>query len=185
MNQKSCSNVRKVRFLVALTLRCGLANPLETGPLFVRSGQGSRIVTEDGDEFIDLVCSWGPLILGHAHPEVQQTIETTLQSGTTFGAPTRAEVEFAEAICEAVPSIEKVRAVSSGTEATMSAVRLARGYTGRDTIVKVDGGYHGHADMLLVAAGSGAATLGLPGSAGVTEGLQKTHCLSLITTLVL
>ncbi len=136
-------------------------------PLFVAHGDGCYITTADGARYIDMVSSWGPLILGHTHPEVMETIRETMASGTTFGAPTELEVRFAELVCEAVPSIDKVRAVSSGTEATMSALRLARGFTGRDIIIKADGGYHGHADYLLVAAGSGAATLGIPGSAGV------------------
>jgi glutamate-1-semialdehyde 2,1-aminomutase len=141
-----------------------------TEPLFVARGDGGHLTTADGQRFIDLVGSWGPLILGYTHPEVMEAIREALASGTTFGAPTELEVRFAEAVCAAVPSIEKVRAVSSGTEATMSALRLARGFTGRDLIIKADGGYHGHADFLLVAAGSGAATLGIPGSAGVPAG---------------
>lgn len=142
-------------------------------PLFVAQGDGCYISTADGKQLIDMVCSWGPLILGHTHPEVMEAIAETMSSGSTFGAPTELEVLFAEAICEAVPSIERVRAVSSGTEATMSALRLARGFTRRDLIIKADGGYHGHADFLLVAAGSGAATLGIPGSAGVPEAAAR------------
>jgi glutamate-1-semialdehyde 2,1-aminomutase len=142
-------------------------------PLFVSQGDGCTITDADGNSYIDFVCSWGPLILGHTHSEVLDTITETMGSGTTFGAPTELEVNFAAAVCDAVPSIDKVRAVSSGTEATMSALRLARGFTGRDKIVKVDGGYHGHADFLLVAAGSGAATLGIPGSSGVPEGSAR------------
>lgn len=142
-------------------------------PLFMARGEGSRVYDADGNEYLDLVGSWGPLILGHAHPEVLEAIGRAMARGTTFGAPTELEVEFAAALCEAVPSIERVRAVSSGTEATMSALRLARGFTGRDKIVKIDGAYHGHTDSLLVAAGSGAATLGLPGSAGVTAGAAR------------
>lgn len=138
-------------------------------PLFISHGDGCHVYSVDGDRYIDLIGSWGPLILGHANPEVLDAVREAMSSGTSFGAPTELEVEFAEMICEALPSIDKVRAVSSGTEATMSALRLARGFTGRSKIVKVDGGYHGHADFLLVAAGSGAATLGIPGSAGVTE----------------
>jgi glutamate-1-semialdehyde 2,1-aminomutase len=138
-----------------------------TEPLFVAKGEGCHITTADGQRFIDLVGSWGPLILGYGNAEVMQAISEAMASGTTFGAPTELEVRFAEAVCAAVPSMQKVRAVSSGTEATMSALRLARGFTGRDVIIKADGGYHGHADFLLVAAGSGAATLGIPGSAGV------------------
>ena len=142
-------------------------------PLFVAQGDGCYITSADGKRYIDMISSWGPLILGHTHPDVMEAISEIMASGTTFGAPTELEVRFAEAVCEAVPSIERVRAVSSGTEATMSALRLARGFTGRDAIIKVDGGYHGHADCLLVAAGSGAATLGIPGSAGVPEGAAR------------
>jgi len=142
-------------------------------PLFISHGDGGTIATADGDTYIDMVSSWGPLILGHTHGEVMEAIAEAMGSGTTFGAPTELEVRFAEAITEAVPSVEKVRAVSSGTEATMSALRLARGFTKRDKIIKVEGGYHGHADFLLVAAGSGAATLGIPGSAGVPSGAAK------------
>jgi glutamate-1-semialdehyde 2,1-aminomutase len=142
-------------------------------PLFVAQGDGCHITTVDGERFIDLIGSWGPLILGHTHPEIMEAIAEAMASGTTFGAPTELEVRFAEAIHEAIPSMEKVRAVSSGTEATMSALRLARGFTGRSKIIKMDGGYHGHADCLLVAAGSGAATLGIPGSAGVPPGAAQ------------
>jgi len=144
-----------------------------TDPVFIASGRGARITDADGNEYIDLIGSWGPLILGHAHPEILDTIRETMAAGTTFGAPTEVEVRFAEALRAAVPSMEMVRAVSSGTEATMSALRLARGFTGRPKIIKADGGYHGHADCLLVAAGSGAATLGIPGSAGVPEGAAR------------
>jgi glutamate-1-semialdehyde 2,1-aminomutase len=139
-------------------------------PVFIDHGDGCLMYSVDGQKLIDLVGSWGPLILGHTHPEVLDAISEAMSSGTSFGAPTEFEVRFAELLCDAVPSIDQVRAVSSGTEATMSALRLARGFTGRPKIVKVEGGYHGHADFLLVAAGSGAATLGIPGSAGVTEG---------------
>ncbi|RMH42473.1 MAG: glutamate-1-semialdehyde-2,1-aminomutase [Deltaproteobacteria bacterium] len=139
-------------------------------PLFISHGDGCTIYDVDGNAYVDYVCSWGPLILGHCHEEVLDAIADAMRSGTTFGAPTELELAFAQAVVDAVPSIDKVRAVSSGTEATMSALRLARGFTGRDKIVKVDGGYHGHADCLLVAAGSGAATLGIPGSAGVPAG---------------
>ncbi len=145
-------------------------NSVGADPLFISHGDGCYITDSDGRAMIDLIGSWGPLILGHTHSEVMDAITEALGSGTSFGAPTQLEVEFAEAVVAAVPSIEKVRAVSSGTEATMSALRLARGFTGRDKIIKIDGGYHGHADFLLVAAGSGAATLGIPGSAGVPAG---------------
>ena len=145
-------------------------------PVFIAQGQGSHVTSSDGTDYIDFVCSWGPLILGHAHPEVLDTIGKTILLGTTFGAPTRIELDFAKAVCDAIPSLEKIRAVSSGTEATMSAIRLARGYTKRDKIIKINGGYHGHADMLLVAPGSGATTLGIPGSAGVPSSvIEQTH----------
>ncbi len=142
-------------------------------PVFIARGRGAYLYDVDGNEYVDYVGSWGPLILGHAHPEVRAAIAEAAQDGTTFGAPTEREVRFAERLVRALPSLEKVRLVSSGTEATMTALRLARGFTRRETIVKIDGGYHGHADCLLVAAGSGAATLGLPGSAGVTEGAAR------------
>ncbi len=142
-------------------------------PLFVVQGDGPAIWDADGNRYLDLIGSWGPLILGHGHPEILDAIKDALSSGTTFGAPTEVEVRFAETLRAAVPSMEMIRAVSSGTEATMSALRLARGFTGRAKIIKADGGYHGHADCLLVAAGSGAATLGIPGSAGVPEGAAR------------
>jgi glutamate-1-semialdehyde 2,1-aminomutase len=142
-------------------------------PLFVERGAGSRIVDVDGNSFIDYVMSYGPLVLGHAYPEVIEAIGNTASKGTTFGAPTAREVELAETVCEAVPSIEMIRMTNSGTEATMSAIRLARGYTGREKILKFDGNYHGHADALLVSAGSGVATLGLPDSPGVTKGAAR------------
>lgn len=139
-------------------------------PLFVSKGRGSRIFDVDGNEFIDYVGSWGPLLLGHAHPEVNKAVTEALERGTSFGAPTELEIEMAAAIVSAVPSVEEVRMVSSGTEACMSALRLARGHTGREKIIKFEGGYHGHADSLLVKAGSGLATFGNPSSAGVTKG---------------
>ena len=142
-------------------------------PLFMERGEGSRIFDVDGNSFIDYVMSYGPLVLGHAYPEVIEAIENTARKGTTFGAPTELEVELAETVCEAVPSVEMVRMTNSGTEATMSAIRLARGYTGREKILKFDGNYHGHGDALLVAAGSGVATLGLPDSPGVTRGAAR------------
>jgi glutamate-1-semialdehyde 2,1-aminomutase len=142
-------------------------------PVFVAQGDGPYITDADGNRYIDLIGSWGPLILGHTHAEILDAIAEAMANGTTFGAPTEVEVRFAEALVAAFPAMEKVRAVSSGTEATMSALRLARGFTGRDRIIKTDGGYHGHTDCLLVAAGSGAATLGIPGSAGVPEGAAK------------
>jgi glutamate-1-semialdehyde 2,1-aminomutase len=136
-------------------------------PPFVAKGRGARIWDADGNEFIDYVGSWGPLVLGHAHPKVLKAVREAAARGTSFGAPTALEVELAEAVCDAVPSIEKVRFVSSGTEASMSAIRLARAATGRDRILKFDGCYHGHVDALLVGAGSGVATLGIPGTPGV------------------
>jgi glutamate-1-semialdehyde 2,1-aminomutase len=142
-------------------------------PLFMQRGEGSRIIDVDGNSYVDYVMSYGPLVLGHAHPEVIEAIERTARKGTTFGAPTELEVELAELVCEAVPSVEVVRMTSSGTEATMSAIRLARGYTGREKILKFDGNYHGHGDALLVSAGSGVATLGLPDSPGVTKGAAR------------
>jgi glutamate-1-semialdehyde 2,1-aminomutase len=142
-------------------------------PLFMERGEGSRIFDADGNSYIDYVMSYGPLVLGHAYPEVIEAIERTARKGTTFGAPTELEVDLAELVCEAVPSIEVVRMTSSGTEATMSAIRLARGFTGRERILKFDGNYHGHGDALLVSAGSGVATLGLPDSPGVTKGAAR------------
>jgi glutamate-1-semialdehyde 2,1-aminomutase len=142
-------------------------------PLFTQRGEGSRIIDVDGNSYVDYVMSYGPLVLGHAHPEVIEAIERTARKGTTFGAPTELEVELAELVCEAVPSVEVVRMTNSGTEATMSAIRLARGFTGREKILKFDGNYHGHGDALLVSAGSGVATLGLPDSPGVTKGAAR------------
>jgi glutamate-1-semialdehyde 2,1-aminomutase len=142
-------------------------------PLFVQKTKGATVTDVDGNEFIDFVASWGPMILGHGHPAVLEAIQTTAQNGTSFGAPTPLEVELAEAVCASVPSVEKIRFVSSGTEATMSAIRLARGFTGRDMVIKFDGCYHGHADSFLVKAGSGVATLGIPGSPGVPEDIVK------------
>ena len=142
-------------------------------PVFMRRGEGSRIFDVDGNSYVDFVMSYGPLVLGHTHPEVVKALERALRDGTTFGAPTQLEVELAELVCEVVPSMEMVRMTNSGTEATMSAIRVARGYTGREGILKFDGNYHGHGDALLVAAGSGVATLGLPDSPGVTKGAAK------------
>ena len=139
-------------------------------PFFVASANGSHIVDTDGNEYLDYVQSWGASILGHAHPKVVEAVQRAAAEGTSYGAPTPGEVELVEAICERVPSVEKARLVSSGTEAAMTAVRVARGATGRDKIVKFAGCYHGHLDALLAEAGSGVATLGLPGSAGVTAG---------------
>lgn len=138
-------------------------------PVFIDSAFGSTIVDVDGNSYVDYVCSWGPMILGHNNSEVKAAIFQALEGGTSFGAPTWREVALAQKICQLVPSIEEVRLVNSGTEATMSAIRLARGYTKRKKIVKFDGCYHGHSDSFLVKAGSGVATLGIPGSPGVPE----------------
>lgn len=148
-------------------------------PVFVKEAHGSRLVGADGKEYIDYVCSWGPAILGHADTNTVLAVREVAGKGLSFGAPTELEVRFAEAIVARYPSIEMLRCVSSGTEATLSALRLARGYTGRDIIVKFDGGYHGHASELLVAAGSGAATFGNPDSAGVPRAtVEHTATLS-------
>lgn len=136
-------------------------------PLFVERAKGAKIYDVDGNEYIDYVGSWGPMIVGHAHPQVISALKKVMEKGTSFGAPTSLEVELARMIVEAVPSIESVRMVSSGTEATMSAIRLARGYTNRDKIIKFEGCYHGHVDSLLVKAGSGAATFGIPDTPGI------------------
>ncbi len=142
-------------------------------PIFIEKAAGSKIYDVDGNEYIDYVGSWGPMILGHCHPKVVEAIQKTAASGASFGAPTALETELAELVCDAYPNIEKIRMVSSGTEATMSAIRLARGYTGRDKILKFDGCYHGHADSLLVKAGSGLATFGVPTSPGVPADFAK------------
>ncbi|MDI6791046.1 MAG: glutamate-1-semialdehyde 2,1-aminomutase [Thermodesulfobacteriota bacterium] len=147
-------------------------------PLFIARASGSKIYDVDGNVFIDCVGSWGPMILGHAHPEVTAALRKALENGTSFGAPTPLEVELAELLIEAVPSLEMVRLTSSGTEATMSAIRLARAYTGRKKIIKCDGCYHGHGDAFLVKAGSGVATLGIPGSPGVPEEIAG-HTISI------
>ncbi len=139
-------------------------------PLFIDRAKGSKVFDVDGNEYIDFVCSWGPMILGHAPDVVLEAVRGALEKGTSFGAPTELEVEMAKAVVSAVPSVEEVRMVSSGTEATMSAIRLARGFTGREKFIKFEGCYHGHVDHLLVSAGSGVATLGLPGTPGVTKG---------------
>ena len=142
-------------------------------PIFMEKGKGSKIVDVDGNEYIDYVLSWGPLILGHADERVINRVKTVAEKGTSFGAPTELENKVAQLVMERVPSLEMVRMVNSGTEATMSALRLARGYTGRDIILKFAGNYHGHGDSLLIKAGSGVATLGLPDSPGVPEGIAK------------
>jgi glutamate-1-semialdehyde 2,1-aminomutase len=142
-------------------------------PPFLVAGKGSRVRDADANEYIDYVGSWGPLVLGHADPQVLDAIRAALECGTTFGAPTELEVELAELVCEALPAVEQVRMVSSGTEAAMSALRLARAATGRDRILKFEGCYHGHSDALLVGAGSGVATLGIPGSPGVPRAFTE------------
>ena len=142
-------------------------------PLFIKRAAGSHIYDEDENDFVDYVGSWGPMIAGHCHPDIVAAVKQTVESGASFGAPTLREITLADMVIEAVPSIEMVRMVSSGTEATMSAIRLARGYTGRDKILKFSGCYHGHADALLVKAGSGAATFGVPDSPGVPADFAK------------
>lgn len=142
-------------------------------PVYVERGQGSKIHDIDGNEYIDYICSWGPLIMGHAHPEVVQALHDTATKGTSFGLPTLLETEMAKLVASRVPSVEIVRMVNSGTEATLSAIRLARGYTGRHKIIKFEGSYHGHGDSLLIKAGSGVATLGLPDSPGVPPAIAQ------------
>ena len=162
----------------------GVNSPVRAGqavgidPPFISKANGCVIWDVDGNEYTDYVCSWGPMILGHAHPKIVNALEERVKLGTSYGAPTELEVEMADIIVEMVPSIEMVRMVNSGTEATMSAIRLARGYTGREKIIKFDGCYHGHADSLLVSAGSGLATLGIPGSPGIPQDLAR-HTISL------
>lgn len=148
-------------------------------PLFIQSAKGSHITDVDGNTYLDYVCSWGPGILGHAHPEVTEAVQKACQDGLTFGAPTEKELILAELIREAMPSVEKVRLVNSGTEATMSAIRTARGYTGRDYVMKFKGNYHGHSDGLLVKAGSAALTTAVPDSAGVPDSYSKNTLVAL------
>lgn len=142
-------------------------------PVFIKSAKGPYLYDEDGNQYIELINSWGPMVLGHAHDSVEKAVADALQFSFSFGAPTRKEVEIAELIVDMVPSLEKVRMVNSGTEATMSAIRLARGYTGRDKIIKFEGCYHGHGDSFLIAAGSGAVTFGTPDSPGVPKGVAN------------
>ena len=177
---KSCQLYRKAVKLIPGGVNSPVRACKSVGadPLFIRRAEGAVIVDADGNRYIDYIGSWGPMILGHNHPEVVKAISKVLGRGTSFGAPTDLEIELAEMVTAAVPSVELVRMVNSGTEAAMSAVRLARGVTGRDLVVKFDGCYHGHADTLLVAAGSGVATLGIPGSPGVPEAAAA-HTLSL------
>jgi glutamate-1-semialdehyde 2,1-aminomutase len=150
---------------------------VKMNPVFVERGFGSKLVDVDGNEYIDYIGSWGPLILGHAHPKVVQAIKETAEKGTSFGVPTELETKMAKLVSERMPSVEIVRMVNSGTEATMSALRLARAYTGRNKILKFEGSYHGHSDSLLIKAGSGVATLGLPDSPGVPENTAQ-HTLT-------
>ncbi|MBO6703026.1 MAG: glutamate-1-semialdehyde 2,1-aminomutase [Pseudomonadales bacterium] len=147
-------------------------------PLFIKSGEGAYLTDEDGNRYVDYIGSWGPMILGHAHPQVVKSVKEVMESGLSFGAPTEIETRVAEKIINMLPAMEKVRMVNSGTEATMSAIRVARGFTGRDTIVKFEGCYHGHSDSLLVKAGSGALTLGEPDSLGVPASFAQ-HTLTL------
>ena len=147
-------------------------------PLFIQKAEGAFLYDVDGNAFIELINSWGPMILGHNHPMIKEAIVKALEMGTSFGAPTGKEVEIAELIVEMVPSVEKVRMVNSGTEATMSAIRVARGFTGRDKFIKMEGHYHGHGDSFLISAGSGAVTMGHPDSPGVTKGTAKDTLLA-------
>ncbi|TRX69469.1 glutamate-1-semialdehyde-2,1-aminomutase [Flammeovirga kamogawensis] len=147
-------------------------------PLFIKSAKGAYITDEDNKSYLELINSWGPMILGHAHPAILEAVQGAVNNSLSFGAPTSKEIDIAELICSMVPSIEKVRMVNSGTEATMSAIRVARGYTGRDKFIKIEGCYHGHGDSFLIAAGSGAVTMGVPNSPGVTEGTAKDTLLA-------
>lgn len=147
-------------------------------PLFIKKADGAYLYDEDGNAYIELINSWGPMILGHNHPLIREAVIKAMENGTSFGAPTAMEVEIAELITQMVPSVEKVRMVNSGTEATMSAVRLARGFTGKDKFIKFEGDYHGHGDAFLIAAGSGAITMGNPDSPGVTTGTAKDTLLA-------
>lgn len=147
-------------------------------PLFIERAEGAYLEDVDGHQYLDYVGSWGPMIFGHAHPDVVGAVQDQAEKSTSFGAPTEIEIEVAELVCDLVPSIDKVRMVNSGTEATMSAARLARGYTGRDKVIKFEGNYHGHGDFFLIAAGSGPMTLGKPDSPGVTEGNAKDTLLA-------
>jgi glutamate-1-semialdehyde 2,1-aminomutase len=167
-------------FNKALTLMPGGVNsPVRAfkavggSPLFIKKAKGSKIYDVDGNEYIDYVLSWGPMILGHCHPQVVKALKSAIENGTSYGAPTPLEIELAELVIKAYPSIEKIRMVNSGTEATMSAIRVARGFTNRDKIIKFEGCYHGHADGLLVKAGSGATTFGVPDSPGVPKDYAK------------
>lgn len=177
--EKNIKRSRELYQKAQLLMPAGVNSPVRAfravggDPLFIERAQGAHIWDADGNRYIDYVCSWGPMILGHRHPEVVEAIEKALARGTSFGAPTDLEVELAELIVERIPSVEMVRMVNSGTEATMSAIRLARGVTGRERVIKFEGCYHGHADGLLVKAGSGAMTFGVPDSGGVPKGYAE------------
>ncbi|HAS58772.1 MAG TPA: aspartate aminotransferase family protein, partial [Algoriphagus sp.] len=147
-------------------------------PIFIKRADGAFIFDEDDNKYIELINSWGQMIIGHNHALIREAVIKAMENGTSFGAPTAREIEIAELIISMVPSVEKVRMVNSGTEATMSAIRLARGYTGRDKIVKMEGHYHGHGDSFLISAGSGAITMGNPDSPGVTKGTAKDTLLA-------
>ena len=147
-------------------------------PLFIEEAEGAYLTDADGHRYLDYVGSWGPMLFGHAHPDVVEAVQDQAEASTSFGAPTEIEIEVAELVCDLVPSVEKVRMVNSGTEATMSAARLARGYTGRDKVIKFEGNYHGHGDFFLIAAGSGPMTLSEPDSPGVTKGNAKDTLLA-------
>ncbi|MFN8575426.1 MAG: glutamate-1-semialdehyde 2,1-aminomutase [Candidatus Sericytochromatia bacterium] len=174
-NQKSVKLLEKAKKIIP----GGVNSPVRAfksvggNPPFIKKAKGSKLYDEDGNTYIDYIGSWGPMILGHGHPEVLEAIHKQLDIGTSYGAPTKLEVEMAEIITSAMPSIEMVRMVNSGTEATMSAIRVARGFTGKNKIIKFKGCYHGHGDMLLSSAGSGVATLGLPDSPGVTKSVAQ------------
>jgi glutamate-1-semialdehyde 2,1-aminomutase len=180
MGEKSRALFEKARKMIP----GGVNSPVRAGkavgidPPFIERAEGCFLWDVEGNRYVDHVCSWGPMILGHANPEVIKALEERVSKGTSYGAPTELEVEMAEIIIKMVPSIEMVRMVNSGTEATMSAIRLARGFTGREKIIKFEGCYHGHADSLLVSAGSGVATLGIPGCPGVPADLAG-HTISL------
>ena len=180
MGEKSKALFEKARKIIP----GGVNSPVRAGkavgidPPFISRAKGSFLWDVEGNRYVDYVCSWGPMILGHGHPEVVKALEERVSKGTSYGAPTELEVEMAETITNMVPSIEMVRMVNSGTEATMSAIRLARGFTGKEKIIKFEGCYHGHADSLLVSAGSGVATLAIPGCPGVPADLAE-HTISL------
>ena len=171
MNEKSTALFAEATQLIPGGVNSPVRACISVGasPLFIASGKGGHITSVDGDTYVDFVQSWGPLLLGHAHPAVTKAVQDAAELGTSYGAPCKAEVELAAMIVEALPSVEMVRMVNSGTEATMSAVRLARACTGREKIVKFIGGYHGHSDGFLVSAGSGVATLSIPGTPGVPQ----------------